>query len=119
MYKSMSRNPKIILSEIKTLVYELETSFGGRSSPQKKTTSKSSSPMVVPKGAMGAITMLIEDGFFNTPKDISLIMERLKEIGHYHKKPAISMNLLNLSKRRVMNRFENKETKNWEYVIRK
>ncbi|GAG80702.1 unnamed protein product, partial [marine sediment metagenome] len=39
--------------------------------------------------------------------------------GHYHKRTAVAMNLLNLTKRRILNRFKNKETKNWEYVIRK
>ena len=114
----MTRNPKTILSEIKALVNELETMIGGVS-PTYKTNSKQSFSTTTPKGALGAITMLIDEGFFDTPKEISQIMEKLKQIGHYHKRPAISMNLLNLTKRRVLNRFKNKETKNWEYVVRK
>ena len=115
----MSRNPKTILSEIKGLVNELETAMGGASSAQKTSSPKQSSAVAVPKGALGAVTMLLDEGFLDTPKDIAQIMEKLKQIGHYHKRPAISMNLLNLSKRRILNRFKNKETKNWEYVIRK
>jgi len=115
----MTRNPKIILSEIKDLINELEKMIGGVSSTHTKSSSKQSSPTTTPKGALGAITMLLDEGFLDTPKGISQIMEKLKQIGHYHKRPAISMNLLNLTKRRVLNRFKNKETKNWEYVVRK
>ncbi|MFA5000737.1 MAG: hypothetical protein WC531_00710 [Candidatus Paceibacterota bacterium] len=112
------RDQKLILGEIKNLLDELETSFGVKSS-QDKTTNKISRPAVSPKGALGAINILIEEKFFDTPKEISIILEKLKEIGHYHKSTAIAMNLLNLTKRRILNRFKNKETKNWEYVIRK
>lgn len=115
----MERNPKTILSEIKGLINELETVMGGASSAHKKSSPKQSSAAAVPKGALGAVTMLLDEGFLDTPKEIAQIMEKLKQIGHYHKRPAISMNLLNLSKRRILNRFNNKETKNWEYVIRK
>ena len=115
----MTRNPKIILSEIKGLVNELETAMGGGLPTHKKISPKQSSAATVPKGALGAITMLFDEGFLDTPKEIAQIMEKLKQIGHYHKRPAISMNLLNLTKRRILNRFKNKETKNWEYVIRK
>lgn len=115
----MTRNPKTILSDIKGLVDELEAVMGDGSSKQKKTSPKQSSATAVPKGALGAITMLLDERFLDTPKEIAQIMEKLKQIGHYHKRPAISMNLLNLTKRRILNRFKNKETKNWEYVIRK
>ncbi|MCX6702225.1 MAG: hypothetical protein NTX96_03485 [Candidatus Zambryskibacteria bacterium] len=112
------RDPKLIISEIKDLLDELSTSFGVKSI-QDKTTNKPSRSTNSPKGALGAINILIEEKFFDTPKEISTILEKLKEIGHYHRSTAIAMNLLNLTKRRILNRFKNKETKNWEYVIRK
>ena len=115
----MTRNTKTILSEMKDLVNELETAMSGESSTHKKSSSKRSSAVAVPKGVLGTITMLLDEGFLDTPKELAQIMEKLKQIGHYHKKPAIAMNLLNLTKRRVLNRFKNKDTKNWEYVIRK
>ena len=71
------------------------------------------------KGAIGALTMLTEEGFFDTPKDISAIMEKLKEIGRYYPKTAVSMNLLNLQRRKVFSRLKNKDTKKYEYVLRK
>ena len=112
------RDPKIIISEIKKLLDELGGSLGiktDHSQITKKTKVDTSSP----RGALGAINMLIEEKFFDTPKEISAVIEKLKEVGHYHKSTAVAMNLLNLTKRRTLNRFKNKKTKNWEYVIRK
>lgn len=115
----MSRNQKTILADIKKLVEELEAALGDAPSAHKKGSARLSSSSTVPRGALGAITMLIDEGFFDTPKEISTVMEKLKEVGHYHKRTAVAMNLLNLTKRRILNRFESKETKNWGYVIRK
>lgn len=114
----MSRKPQLILSEIRVLIEELQSTLGGVEIRPNRPGSKQTS-MPIPKGALGAITMLINEGYFNTPKEMSLLMEKLKEMGHYHKRTAVAMNLLNLTKRRVLNRFKNVETKNWEYVIRK
>ena len=115
----MSRSPKVITAEIKTLVAELEASLGVQPSQAPSKPSRGVAARSVPKGAFGAVSMLIEEGFFDTPKEISTIMDKLKQVGHYHTRPAVAMNLLNLTKRRVLNRFKNKETKNWGYVIRK
>ena len=112
------RDPKIIIGEIKDLLDELGGSFGVDPSRDKITKQKSKS-IASQKGALGAINMLIDEKFFDTPKEISKVMEKLKEIGHYHKRTTVAMNLLNLTKRRILNRFKSKETKNWEYVIRK
>ena len=112
------RDPKTIIIEIKDLLDELGDTFGIKSS-HGKITSHVTNTIASQKGALGAINMLMDEKFFDVPKEMPAVMERLKEIGHYHKRTAIAMNLLNLTKRRVLNRFKNKETKNWEYVIRK
>jgi len=112
------RNPKIIIDEIGDLLNELRNSFS-LDFPRGKEISQTGKSNVLSKGALGSINMLINENFFDTPKEISAIIERLKEVGHYHKRTAIAMNLLNLTKRRIFNRFKNNETKNWEYVIRK
>ena len=112
------RSPKIIIDEMKVLLNELSSFYGAKSFHGKAISQKSKS-IALPKGALGAINTLINEKFFDVPREISVVMERLKEIGHYHKRTAIAMNLLNLTKRRALNRFKNKETKNWEYVIRK
>jgi hypothetical protein len=112
------RDPKVIISEIKGLLDELGSSFSVKLS-YSQSVNKTKASASFPKGALGAINMLIEEKFFDTPKEMSAVIEKLKELGHYHKSTAVAMNLLNLTKRRTLNRFKNKETKNWEYVIRK
>ena len=116
----MKRDPRTIIDEIARLLDELATLIGDSS---KEHTKKKSIARVkttrAPRGVMGAIFMLIEEGFLDTPKEVSSIMNRLKEIGHYHKLQTVSMNLLNLTKRRTVNRFKNKKTKTWEYVLRR
>jgi len=106
-----------IAEQIKNLVDELVAISEG--SPAKKQIIKKKEGISIPRGAIGALTMLTEEGFFDTPKDISAIMEKLKEIGRYYPQTAVSMNLLNLNRRRVFNRFRDKDTKNWLYVLRK
>ena len=115
----MLRNPKTILSEIKSLVEELELALEGIPLKHKKPSLKKSSSAKKPKGVPGSLSILIEEGFFDTPRERNSIMERLKEIGHYHKTPAVGMKLLELTRKRILNRFKSKDTKNWEYVIRK
>lgn len=113
----MENNAQKIAEQIKNLVDELATMSGGISIKKQKTQKRASTSL--PKGATGALTLLTEDGFFDTPRDIATIMEKLKEIGRYYPQTSISMNLLNLTKRRIFNRLKDKDTKNWLYVIRK
>lgn len=112
------RDPKLIINEIKSLLDELGDSFGVNPM-HDQATRKGSAKIALQKGALGAINMLIEEKFLDSPKEISAILQKLKEVGHYHKPTAVAMNLLNLTKRRILNRFKNNKTKNWEYVIRK
>ena len=113
----MHRNQKTILSEMRNLINELELTVGGSLPTNKKQVQKKIPSTVILKGAIGAINILIEEKFLDTPKTLNNIMQKLKEIGHYHKKQTVSMNLLNLTKRRKLSRFQNK--KKWEYVIRR
>jgi hypothetical protein len=106
-----------LITQIKKLVDELfalshkRAPLTEHSANQKKISSK--------KGAAGAISMLIEEGFFNSPKDLQSVLEKLKEIGRYYAKGLVSMNLLNLTRRRVMNRIKEGDNKKWKYVIRR
>jgi len=113
----MESNAQKLAEQIKSLVDELVTMSDGVSTKKQKT--QKAKTTSVPKGASGALTLLTEDGFFDTPRDISTIMEKLKEIGRYYPQTSISMNLLNLTKRRIFNRLKDKESKNWLYVLRK
>ena len=112
----MKNNPQKIVEQVKVLLDELLATTGEKA-PATKGTRKPSS--AIPKGASGALKILTDDGFFDTPQDFSRIMEKLKEIVRYYPKTSISMNLLNLTKRREFSRIKDKETKNWLYVLRK
>lgn len=72
-----------------------------------------------PKGAVGALKTLTEEGYFDTPKSLANVIQRTQEIGHYYSNPTISMSLLNLTKNRVLNRIRDGQTKNWIYVLRR
>ncbi|MFA6270045.1 MAG: hypothetical protein WC657_02435 [Candidatus Paceibacterota bacterium] len=113
----MKNTPQKIVDQIKSLLDELVSATEGKTN--LKNVVKRQSNSIIPKGASGALKILTNDGFFDTPQDISKIMEKLKEIGRYYPKTSISMNLLNLTKRREFNRIKDKETKNWLYVLRK
>ena len=109
--------PQKIVDQIKVLLDQLVEMTGEK--VVAKAGAKKAVSTSVPKGASGALKILTDDGFFDTPQDISKIMEKLKEIGRYYPQPSVSMNLLNLTKRREFNRIKDKETKNWLYVLRK
>jgi len=113
----MKNKVQKIVEQIKDLVDEL-AAISGRSVTKKQIIIKRKTTST-PKGAIGALTMLTEEGFFDTPKDISAIMKKLREIGRYYPQTTVSMNLLNLSRRRIFNRFQDKDTKKWLYVLRK
>lgn len=109
--------PQKIADQIKTLLDQLVEMTGEKA--VAKVGAKKVASTSIPKGASGALKILTDDGFFDTPQDISKIMEKLKEIGRYYPQSSVSMNLLNLTKRREFNRIKDKETKNWLYVLRK
>jgi hypothetical protein len=103
---------KLLLDELVAMTDEKETN---KSIIKNNTIIKTTTQ----KGASGALKMLIDEGFFDIPKDISTIMNKLTEIGRYYPQTTVSMNLLNLTKRRTFNRMEDKKTKKWMYVLRK
>ncbi|MCJ7786632.1 hypothetical protein MUP06_00215 [Patescibacteria group bacterium] len=108
----MKKEAQKIADQIKQLVDQLAAMATAKSSVGK--------PLAkAKKGASGSLSMLIEEGFFDSPKDLPTIMSRLEEIGHWYPKPTVSMNLLNLTKRRTFNRLKDTKNKNWKYVLRK
>jgi hypothetical protein len=100
---------------IKDLVDELAGMIQAR--PRSRARSKVSSKNA--KGASGALSFLINDGFFDAPKDLTLVMNKMAEIGRYYSRPSVAMNLLNLTKKRTLTRIKDKQSANWKYVIRK
>lgn len=108
----MAKHIDELVAQIKKLVDELATLSSHTTSSHKQKFPSSK------KGAAGAISMLIDEGFFDSPKDLQSVLEKLKEIGRYYPRPLVSMNLLNFTKRRVFNRLKEGK-KNWHYVIRR
>jgi len=113
----MSKDVNQLATQIKQLVDEL-VSLSGQSVSIKKSKIKKSSS-APPKGAAGALSLLKDEGYFDKPRELSAVVDKLKEMGFYHKLTTISMNLLNMTRKRELIRFKSKDTKNWEYVIRK
>jgi len=112
----MSKAQKIG-EQIKLLLDELVVLAGEKLI--KKSNNKGQIVNTTRKGAAGALAVLTDEGFFDSPKEISVVMEKLEEIGRYYPQTTIAMNLLNLTKRRKFNRLKDKGTKNWLYVLRK
>jgi hypothetical protein len=118
-FKHMPKSPKQIVDEIKCLLDQL---ISMRPPPAHHTKSSLTSPQLRDKkGASGALSILVQEEFFDSPKDISAVMSKLKEMGRYYSLSLISMNLLNLTKppRRVLTRFKDSKTKKWQYVVRR
>ena len=115
----MSEDTLKIAKEIRKLADDLIQQI--EKDPKKSVKAKRSvkSKTTLTKGGSGALNILMDEGFFDKPKELKSVMERLQEIGRYYSRQSISMNLLSLTKRRILNRFKDKSSKNWVYVIRK
>lgn len=113
----MQRTNSEIIASIRELLNELE---GAGSGVIQATTASAIVPKANKKlsGCSGAIQGLIHEGFLNDPKDVTEIVDRLKQEGQPYSKELISMNLLNLVKppRKVLRRID--ENKRWKYIVR-
>jgi len=117
----MRKDPKQLAENIIALVLELSELAGGKvvMSPTVKTTHSSGDRRKDTSGATGGLRVLVDEGYFDSPKQLPEIIERLKQEGRHYSSAAISMGLLNLVKERVLTRFRDKEDTKWKYVIRK
>jgi hypothetical protein len=113
----MQKSPQQIAEEIKHLVDQLVAST--QPAPTHRKEANQISSVKNTKGAVGALSMLIGEGFFDSPKDLSTVMGKLQEIGRHYPQPSVSMNLLNLTRRRTLTRIMDSKTKAWQYVIRR
>jgi hypothetical protein len=115
----MKKTNKEIISQIKTLLDELENNPAEISKSHKTISVKKVAPK--PVGCIGAIQSLIDDKFFDVQKSVAQVVDKLKEEGQPYSRELVSMNLLNLVKppRRVLRRIEDKENKQWHYIVRR
>lgn len=107
----MKRTNAEIISNIRAMLDELEGVEGGAGQITMST------PAIVkkPTGCIGAIQVLITEEFFNEPKDVASVMGRLKEEGRPYSVGLVSMNLLNLVKRKTLRRIQEG---GWKYIVR-
>lgn len=116
----MKKDPKQIAEDIIALVSELVELAGGKiEMAQVKIQHSPKNSQRNTSGATGGLRILIEDGHFNSPRQLLEIIERLMQEGRHYSSAAISMGLLNLVKERVLTRFRDRGDKKWKYVIRK
>jgi len=113
----MKKTPRQIAEEIKDLVDELVTIASASHAGSKKASYPPARNTT--KGASGALSILTNEGFFDQPRELSAVMTKLQEIGRHYPKSTVSMNLLNLTRRRALIRLKDSKTKRWQYVIRK
>ena len=71
------------------------------------------------KGLAGGIRLLIDNGFFSSPKDLKEIIAELKREGYHNSKAGVASTLSETftKSQKVLNRIE--ENKVWKYVLRK
>lgn len=115
----MKKDPKQLAENIIALVSELAGLAGvvllnePIKSGRIKNTAKDTS------GATGGLRILIDEGYFNDPRQLPEIIDRLKQEGRHYSNATISMGLLNLVRERILIRFRDKGDKKWKYIIRK
>jgi hypothetical protein len=114
----MKRPISEIVAEIETLLDELTSFDVGDSSSNKDIRIVKKVPKKT-AGCSGAVQDLIDEGFFDSQKGVSQVVDKLKEEGQPYSRELVSMNLLNLVKppRKILRRI--KEGKQWQYILRK
>lgn len=104
-----TKNPKFIINQIRELLLELE----GLNFPLA---SKGKTMSTSLRGLTGEIFNLIQEGFFNQPKDLSEIREKLKAEGIKKNSSELMRPLLQLIRKKFLKR--NKIEKKYKYQHR-
>lgn len=116
----MKKKPKELVRQIIELVSELAEQAGVELEggvPKKIKASQRNKKEL--SGATGGLRILVEEGYFDNPRQLPEIIERLKQDGRHYSNATISMGLLNLVRERILTRFRDQGEKKWKYVIRK
>ena len=116
----MKKDPKQLAENIITQVLELAELVGvSIETKSAKIQHNIKGAKKDTSGATGGLRVLIDEGYFDNPKQLPEIIERLKQEGRHYSNATISMGLLNLVRERVLMRFRDKDDKKWKYVVRK
>src|SRR3989344_1956526 len=110
----MKRNKEQIIKEINILIQELASHEGVGGSLRDRVVTKDKK---ITTGCVGALKSLIDEGFFAELKKIEDVLVRLEEEGEPYSRELVSMNLLNLVKKKVLRRI--KRDNKWHYIVRK
>jgi hypothetical protein len=115
------RTKEAIISDISVLLDEL-SGVGATSASASNTSSRSNKKKAGKhdkySGCMGGIIYLKDQGFFSTPHGGKEVIAELGKEGWHYSSALISMNLLNLTRQRVLTRIQDGK-KGWLYVVRK
>jgi len=116
----MSKDPKKLAEKIIAQVLELAKLAGGKiDTTLVKTLHSQGGSQKNTSGATGGLRILVDEEYFDNPKQLPGIIERLKQEGRHYSSATISMGLLYLVRERILTRFRDKGDKKWKYVIRK
>lgn len=110
----MKRNKEQIIKEINVLIQELASHESINGSSRDKVITKDRK---ITTGCVGALQSLIDDDFFAELKKIEEVMLKLEEEGEPYSRELVSMNLLNLVKKKILRRI--KRDSKWHYIVRK
>lgn len=110
----MKRNKEQIIKEINILLEELASHKSGSNFLKDNVITKSKKATT---GCVGALQSLIDEGFFAELKKIEEVLPKLEEEGEPYSRELVSMNLLNLVKKKVLRRI--KRDNKWNYIVRK
>lgn len=107
---------KRIIEDHEDRISKLEKQFVSKSTESKSEESKKNGSDY--NGVSGGIRLLIDNGFLDTPKFVSEIVDEMKREGYYHDMPSIDSALRkSFLKNKILQRI--KEENKWKYVIRK
>ncbi len=112
----MKKDPEKLVQEIIGLLSELAKLAGVKT---KKVSMVVQAKKIKAKGATGGLRFLIDEGYFDDPKELPEVINKLQQEGRHYSAATVSMGLLNLVRERLLTRFREKKSKSWKYVIRR
>jgi hypothetical protein len=115
------RSKEEIISDINALLEELsgaDLASVARVDDTANSGKKKETKVAKYTGCMGGIVYLKDQGFLSTPRSGKEVINELSKEGWHYSPGLVSMNLLNLTRQRVLTRIQEGK-KGWLYVVRK
>lgn len=122
----MSANQRIsnLLAQMRELLDELEVISGASSKQSRRREAKAKKVSKRKyRGPSGGVQLLLDEGFFKTPKVMAAVEDRLRQEGYHYRQSAVAMALLRAVRKRLLTRLSSKDAKDvkekWSYAERK